>query len=59
MNEGEILTQKENDKKNKQPFAYDVVSVICTAVIVIMVAFTFFFQICRCCGRLNGADARE
>ena len=44
MNEGEILTQKENDKKNKQPFAYDVVSVICTAVIVIMVAFTFFFR---------------
>lgn len=44
MNEGEILTQKENDKKNKQPFAYDAVSVICTAVIVIMVAFTFFFR---------------
>lgn len=34
MNEDEILTQEENDKKSKQPFIYDVVSVICAAVIV-------------------------
>lgn len=44
MNEDEILTLEENDKKSKQPFIYDVVSVICAAVIVIMVAFTFFFR---------------
>ena len=42
MNEGENLIKKE--KTDKQPFAYDVVSVICTAVIVIMVVFTFFFR---------------
>ncbi len=36
--------EKVTEKEVKQPFAYDLVSIICTALIVIMVIFTFFFR---------------
>ncbi|MBQ8783983.1 MAG: signal peptidase I [Clostridia bacterium] len=36
--------EQQNQKEIKQPFIYDFVSIICTALIVIMVVFTFFFR---------------
>ncbi len=40
MNEEE----KQNRPEAKQPFAYDIVSIICTALVTIMVVFTFIFR---------------
>lgn len=37
-------TDKSNKKANKIPFAYDIVSILCTALVVIMVIFTFIFR---------------
>ena len=36
--------EQQNQKEVKQPFIYDFVSIICTALVVIMVVFTFFFR---------------
>lgn len=36
--------EKQNQKEIKQPFIYDFVSIICTALVVIMIVFTFFFR---------------
>lgn len=36
--------EKITDKEVKQPFLYDFVSIICTALVVIMIIFTFFFR---------------
>ncbi len=36
--------EQQNQKENKQPFLYDFVSIICTALIVIMLVFTFIFR---------------
>ena len=36
--------EKQNQKEVKQPFLYDFVSIICSALIVIMIVFTFFVR---------------
>ncbi len=39
-----IDEEKQNHQEVKQPFLYDLVSIICTALVVIMIVFTFFFR---------------
>ncbi len=36
--------EQQNQKEIKQPFLYDFVSIVCSALIVIMIVFTFFVR---------------